>query len=107
MNRSQKKTLLILLAAVAVLVLVGDIRDVIGFSSVGVLVYYLVANLSALRQDAAHRRFPKVMQLLGSLMCAVLVVTLPVWSVVGGLSVLVIGVLGRLLLRRPNASTSS
>jgi APA family basic amino acid/polyamine antiporter len=36
-------------AVVAVLVLVGDLRGAIGFSSFGVLVYYLLAQLSARR----------------------------------------------------------
>ncbi len=42
-------------AAIVALVLVVDLRGAIGFSSFGVLVYYSVANLSALRQppDAA------------------------------------------------------
>ena len=39
-------------AAVIVLVLVADLRSAIGFSSFGVLVYYAVANLSALCQPA-------------------------------------------------------
>ncbi|WP_282851480.1 APC family permease [Gulosibacter sediminis] len=93
--------------AVAVLILIGDIRDVIGFSSVGVLVYYLVANLSALHQRGDDRRYPKWMQLLGAALCAVLVVTLPVWSVVGGLGVLALGVVGRLIFRRGRASAKS
>lgn len=85
--------------AVVVLILVGDIRDVIGFSSVGVLVYYLVANLSALRQQGEHRMFPRAMQLVGAALCAILVVTLPVWSVIGGLAVLIAGVLARLAVQ--------
>jgi APA family basic amino acid/polyamine antiporter len=90
--------------AVVVLILVGDIRDVIGFSSVGVLVYYLVANLAALHQRGEDRRYPKWMQVLGAALCAVFVVTLPVWSVVGGLSVLAIGIVGRLVFRRSKAA---
>jgi hypothetical protein len=43
---------------VCAVVLSTDLRGAIGFSSSGVLVYYLVANLSALTQDRADRRYP-------------------------------------------------
>jgi len=43
-------------AVVAVLVLVGDLRGAIGFSSFGVLVYYLLAQLSA-RHDLPQKLF--------------------------------------------------
>jgi len=88
--------------AIAVTVLVGfvDLRAVIGFSSFGVLLYYLIANLSAFRQTEDRRRFPRPLQVLGALGCAVLVVTLPWPSVLAGIVILAVGVGGRLLLRR-------
>jgi basic amino acid/polyamine antiporter, APA family len=90
-----------LAVAVCALVLTVDLRGAIGFSSFGVLIYYLIANLAAVTQDAAHRRSPRALQVLGILGCAVLVVTLPVTSVVAGLAVYVIGVVYRLVrLRR-------
>ena len=79
-------------AAVVLLVLTTDLRGAIGFSSFGVLVYYLVANLSALRQTAPHRLYPRVLPVLGALGCVALVVTLPVPSVVAGVVVLAVGV---------------
>lgn len=87
-------------AGVAVLVLLTDLRGAIGFSSCGVLVYYAIANLAALRQPAAQRRWPRGLNVLGLAGCLVLVVTLPAVSVVAGLGVLVVGVVGRLVLRR-------
>ena len=85
--------------AVVALVLVTDLRGAIGFSSIGVLLYYAVANLSALRQPAEQRRWPRAVNVLGLVGCLTLVVTLPVTSLVAGLGVLTVGVLGRLLLR--------
>ena len=41
---------------IVALILVADLRGAIGFSSFGVLVYYLVANLSAITQPREHRR---------------------------------------------------
>lgn len=85
---------------VVVLVLAWDLRGAIGFSSCGVLVYYAVANLSAMRQPASQRRWPRWLNVIGLAGCLVLVVTLPPVSVVAGLAVLAVGVIGRLVLRR-------
>jgi APA family basic amino acid/polyamine antiporter len=94
---------LVIGAAVVVLVLVSDLRGAIGFSSCGVLVYYAVANLSALRQPAAERRWPRALNVLGLVGCLTLVATLPAGSVLVGLAVLAVGLLGRLVVRRRSA----
>jgi APA family basic amino acid/polyamine antiporter len=91
---------LALAGVVVVLVLVTDLREVIGFSSFGVLVYYAVANAAAYTQDTAHRRWPRPVQLLGLAGCLLLAVTLPVSSVVAGLAVFAVGLVGRALVRR-------
>ncbi|HET7351299.1 MAG TPA: APC family permease, partial [Marmoricola sp.] len=83
---------LALAVAVCALVLTVDLRGAIGFSSFGVLLYYLVANLAAFTQDDERRRFPRVLQVLGAVACAVLVATLPASAVVAGLVVLAVGV---------------
>ncbi len=83
---------LALAVAVSAVVLVADLRGAIGFSSFGVLLYYLVANVSAFTQGREHRRFPRAMQVLGALGCGVLVVTLPPASIVSGAVVLAFGV---------------
>lgn len=81
---------------VSVLVLVVDLRNAIGFSSFGVLLYYLVANLSAATQDSQHRRYPKVVQVIGGIGCVVLIATLPVSSIAIGTVVVLLGVVYRL-----------
>ncbi|OZE34789.1 MULTISPECIES: APC family permease [unclassified Rhodococcus (in: high G+C Gram-positive bacteria)] len=82
---------------VCVLVLVVDLRNAIGFSSFGVLLYYLVANLSAHTQDTENRRYPKVLQIVGSIGCVVLIATLPATSIAVGTVVVVLGVAYRLI----------
>jgi len=84
-----------LAAAVIALVSLVELGPVIGFSSFGVLLYYLIANLSAYRQTPDHRRFPRWLQVLGALGCTVLAVTLPWPSVVTGVVVVAVGVAGR------------
>ncbi|MDN5859868.1 MAG: APC family permease [Pseudonocardia sp.] len=82
-------------AAVIVLVLTVDLRGAIGFSSFGVLLYYLVANLAAFTQPARHRRFPRALQLLGAAGCLLLVGTLPWQAILAGAVVLGVGVAHR------------
>lgn len=83
------------------LVLTLDLRGAIGFSSFGVLLYYFVANLSALSQGREHRLFPRAVFVIGAFGCLVLVVTLPLESISGGVAVVLAGVAYRTLrLRR-------
>lgn len=85
--------------AVVALVLSINLRGAIGFSSFGVLVYYAVANLSALRQPAEQRVWPRGLQLLGLTGCLVLAATLPWQAVISGLGVFAVGIAGRMALR--------
>jgi APA family basic amino acid/polyamine antiporter len=83
---------------VTLLVLVADLRAVIGFSSFTVLGYYAIANASAwtLPHDAGTRVVPA----LGLLGCAALAFALPASSVLVGSAVLAVGVAVRLVRRR-------
>ena len=96
--------------AIVVLVLVADLRGAIGFSSFGVLVYYFIANLSAVTQPREERRVPRWLSIAGAVGCLVLVATLPVEAVVGGLVVFAVGALVRLVVlalrRRRNAGSA-
>jgi APA family basic amino acid/polyamine antiporter len=86
--------------AVVALVLAADLRGAIGFSSFGVLVYYAVANLSALRQPAAEQRWPRALQVLGLLGCLTMAAALPLGSVLAGLAVFAVGIAGRAVAQR-------
>ena len=86
-------------AVIVVLVLTIDLRGAIGFSSFGVLLYYSVANVAALTQPSAQRRYWRALQIVGLAGCLVLVATLPSPSIVVGVGVLVIGVGYRALAR--------
>jgi APA family basic amino acid/polyamine antiporter len=83
---------------VSILVLTVDLRDVIGFSSFGVLVYYGIANAAAFTQPADQRRWPRHRNILGMAGCAVLVATLPIASVIAGLVMFAAGLSGRLVV---------
>ncbi|WP_020671831.1 APC family permease [Amycolatopsis nigrescens] len=84
---------------VAILVSVADLRAVIGFSSFAVLVYYAIANASALTLRTGGSRLVCVLGLTG---CVVLAFSLPLSSVLAGCAVLAFGALvyfGRKLVR--------
>ncbi|MCS3841937.1 APC family permease [Microbacterium sp. AK031] len=85
---------------VIVIVLFADLRNAIGFSSFGVLLYYLIANAAAFRQSGAARRYPRALQVLGVLGCLVLVNTLPILASLIGTGVVVLGVVYRRLRLR-------
>jgi APA family basic amino acid/polyamine antiporter len=92
-------------AAAALLVLVADVTAAVALSSVGVLLYYGVANLSAIRlaRRTSSVRGLAATALVGLVGCAVLVVTLPPVPAVVGLTIVGLGLAGRALVvaRRP------
>ncbi len=85
-------------AVVIVLVLLVDLRSAIGFSSFGVLLYYVVANVAALRQTGGHRRYPRAVSVVGAAGCVLLMGTLPPMSVAVGSAVVLLGCAGRAIL---------
>jgi APA family basic amino acid/polyamine antiporter len=87
-------------AVICLVILVADLRGAIGFSSFGVLLYYLVANIAAFTQPDEDRRYPKLLQVLGALACVVLVATLPPLSVALGVAMFVVGIVYRLVRLR-------
>jgi len=87
-----------LAVVVSALVLTTDLRGVIAFSSFGVLVYYGIANAAALTQPRQQRRWPRALNLLGILGCAVLLVSLPAYAILAGLVMFAIGLAGRLAI---------
>ena len=88
-------------AAICLIIAFADLRGAVGFSSFGVLVYYLVANVAAFTQSGPDRRYPRALQLAGAAACLILVATLPPAAVLAGLVMFGIGAVYRWLrLRR-------
>ncbi|WP_433289534.1 APC family permease [Micromonospora sp. CA-244673] len=82
-------------AVVIVVVALADVRGAIGFSSCTVLVYYAIANASALSlgRDPARKLPVQLLAVLGLVGCLLLAVNLPVASVLSGFGVLALGAL--------------
>jgi basic amino acid/polyamine antiporter, APA family len=92
---------------VCILILVTDLRGAIGFSSFGVLLYYLIANAAAYTQLPDRRRFPRILQILGMAGCGILVLTLPLTAVIGGTLIFVVGMIYRVIRLRVKQSRTS
>jgi APA family basic amino acid/polyamine antiporter len=78
-------------ALATVLAATTDLRGAIGFSSFGVLLYYAIANASALRLSPDERRPPLLVPVVGVAGCAALALSLPLSSVLAGLAVTAVG----------------
>jgi basic amino acid/polyamine antiporter, APA family len=89
---------------VCILVTTVDLRGVIGFSSFGVLIYYAIANASAYTLPASgDRRRRRILNVCGLAGCLLLVATLPWQSVISGLAVFAVGIIGRAVVLRRRA----
>jgi APA family basic amino acid/polyamine antiporter len=80
---------------VAVVAAVVDVRGAIGFSSFAVLLYYAVANASAMTLRG------KVIPVVGLVGCVVLAFSLPLSSVLTGAAVVAIGAVAYVFRRNP------
>ncbi len=69
----------------------ADLRGAIGFSSFAILIYYSIANISSLKLSKEERLWPKFMSALGLLGCLVVAFSLPMTSLVGGLTLFGMG----------------
>lgn len=90
-------------AVVAVVAGTFDLRAAIGFSSFTVLVYYLIANVSAATLTLEEDRPARWVPIVGAAGCVIVGISLPIGSVLTGLAVLAIGAVFHLrrLRRRP------
>ncbi|AEB47567.1 APC family permease [Micromonospora maris] len=80
-------------AVVILVVMLADVRNAIGFSSVTVLVYYAITNAAALTLGRDRDRTLPVQALAGTGLvgCILLAVNLPLGSVLAGFGVLALG----------------
>jgi basic amino acid/polyamine antiporter, APA family len=78
-------------AVVVILIVTVDLRGAIGFSSFGVLIYYAIANASAMTLGADEHRPPRWLPVLGFAGCIALAFSLPLNALLSGVGVLLFG----------------
>jgi len=86
--------------AASLVVVIADVRGAIGFSAFAVLVYYAIANASAWTLAPPDRRWPRWLCAAGLGGCLLLAALLPRASIIGGLTVLLLGSVVWLVRRR-------
>ncbi|HET8875581.1 MAG TPA: APC family permease [Casimicrobiaceae bacterium] len=91
-------------AIVALIVLIADVRDAIGFSSFAVLVYYAIANASAVTLRRDERRWPRALAIAGLAGCALVAISLPWQSILEALVLLLAGAAVYAMRRRQRSS---
>jgi basic amino acid/polyamine antiporter, APA family len=87
-------------AVVIAIVLTADVRGAIGFSSFAVLVYYAIANASALTLRQGERRWPRAFAAAGLAGCLMLAASLPTTAIAAGVVLFVIGTIVYAIRRR-------
>lgn len=90
----------VLAVVICLVITVADLRHATGFSSSGVFVDYLLANIAAFTHLVDDRRCPKAWQAIGELACSTSVVTLPPASALTGVGAFFVGILLRVLRLR-------
>jgi basic amino acid/polyamine antiporter, APA family len=86
-HRAELAVGLVVAAAAAI----ADLRAAIGFSSLGVLLYYAIANAAALRLGPHENRPVRALPVVGLVGCLVLAAALPRASVLAGAAVIALG----------------
>ena len=91
----------VLVGAVAIAItLTGTLRGVAEAAAFTILVYYGLANLAACRMPQAAKLVPNLVPLVGLAACVVLALSLPTDTIATGVTVCVVGVVGRVVFRR-------
>ncbi len=91
------RAILLVGAAAAVVAATGTLRGVATAAAFTILVYYGIANFAALRMPAKDKLYPNVVPGVGVVACAVLAVSLDLWTIAVGCTVLAVGLLVRWL----------
>lgn len=96
-NGSPHRAILLVAVMIGTLTFSGDVLQTWSVSAFTVLVYYATANLCALRQPAAQRRYPRLISLAGFCGCLGLLPFLASKTIVTGTGFMVAGFVVKLL----------
>ncbi len=76
---------------IVLIVMIGDVRSAIGFSSFTILIYYAITNVSAISLPKEKRLWPRYLAGAGLFSCLLLALSLPSQSLIIGGTVITIG----------------
>ena len=87
-------------AIVLVLTLLGSLVQVAALTSLTILIYYAVTNISALKLQPQNRRFPRIIPIAGLISCLGLAVFLPLEQWAWAVLLLALGIVYVIIKRR-------
>ena len=91
-------------AIVLILVVTGNIVQIAAFTSLTILVYYAITNLSSLRLPSDKRLYPRAISITGLISCLGLTAFLPLEEWMWTIALLALGA-AYLLFRRKKVGT--
>lgn len=94
------RAVLVIGAIAALVAATGTLRGVASAASFTILIYYGIANLSALRMPSDSKLFTDAVPVLGMIACALLAISLAPPVIVSGSALLAAGLLARLVVLR-------
>ncbi len=102
-SQSPKRAVWIVGIAIAVLVILGDIRSAWSFSAMTVLLYYGLTNLAALRLPSDAARYPRWISWAGLCSCSALALFIDGPIMVAGVATLFVGFVLRWAIKSGSA----
>ncbi len=93
------RAVLLIGAITAVVAATGTLRGVASAAAFTILIYYWIANLSALRMPREAKLYSDAVPVIGLISCTVLALSLTLPIILTGVAVLVVGFVLRILLR--------
>lgn len=85
---------------ILIMIWLGELKFITQTASFTILIYYSIANLSAIKLMKEDRFLPKWISYLGLILCIVMAFSLPIRSILFGLILLVIGLIFRFIFRK-------
>ena len=96
---SPQRCVIVVAIFVAGLCGLGKMQTTWSLSAFTVLVYYATANLCALKQPDAERRFPRSVSVAGAFICCSLAIWVDTFAWAAGLVLIAVGLLWRVIFR--------
>ena len=85
---------------ILIMIWLGELKFITQTASFTILIYYSIANLSAIKLKKEDRFLPKWISYLGLILCIVMAFSLPIRSILFGLILLVVGLIFRFIFRK-------
>jgi basic amino acid/polyamine antiporter, APA family len=87
---------------IVLLAIFGTLEWVLSAAAFTILLYYLIANIAAMRLKGEVKIYPRWVAMLGAIACVALALSLDTWAIVSGVGLMATGFLLRVMFRKLN-----